>query len=373
MRGKMQISFFAPAGKKAPIDTKTTNDIVDQTWKELTGLRYEKRNRFSSRNISSDIDQASSYFLDAVKCGWRSAGLLYYYSYLNLARAYLASHRKISTKSRTSMSIYHGLKKGKSNSLSILDYEVEIEPPIRNGFTNIFSSFYEVVTKQKWPFSTNITLRISDIIGYSFDIGGELSRLYKIPTVPFEIYSIIRHDQNFACLEFLVPNVRASTVLSKSGKLKLSKHNFVDLPGIPDQYDWRLVYPSVIFNQSLYCVLRSDKFEDNPKKLKKLVNQATASFNNNYAPMPTFTNTFTHWLFMPYLAIHGKMIVWQSLFSEYIIAFALSSILRYQPQILQNGSANSYLMEAWCNESSITALKYFLMLFTDPPIRLQQY
>jgi len=369
----MSLRTFAPTKQNEPINMFTTNDLADQIWNEFIGLRHGTRNSFSSKAITYDIDQARVYFLDAIKSNWRSSGLLYYYSFLNLARAHLISKKKVKSKATLLTPIYHGLRKSTNFFPNIMDFEVIIEPPIKNGFINIFSCFYETVTNQNWPFTTSITLNISDIIGYCSDISGELLNLFTIKREPMIVYSILRADKSDNWLEYLVPDSKIITFLSNSGTYNLSTHKFLDLPPIPDQSDWRLVFPSIIFNQGVYSILRSDRLQENPKNQKFLLNQAIANIGKNYSPCTTHTESNFEWLFMPDLTTNGKTIIWHSIFSDYIIAFALSTILRYQPQILKNGTANSYIMEAWCNESSITALKYFLMLFTDPPRRLQKY
>ena len=368
----MSFALFVPTKNKLPIDAKTTNDQTDQMWKEFIALRYGRRKYFSTNTVSSCIDQASIYFLDALKSNWRSSGLLYYYSFLNLARAFLVAKKKISSKSMNTTRIFHGLTPPMQVFTNIMDFEITILPPKTNNDTNVFSSFYQVVTKQPWPFSNNISLKLRDIVGYCFDISNECRDLFQIQQDVFEVFSILENQNASVFLEFLVPDSMTNVFLSQTSRLNLEKTNFNDLP-VLEQLDWGLIDPQIVFYSSVMAILKTNDLEDSPKNRSLLMNQATKYLRNNYVPVVYCNEISAKWTFTPNLTINGISIPWHPIFSDYIIAFALSNILRYQPQMLQNGTPNSFLMEAWCTQSSITSLKYFLMLFTDPPIRLQKY
>ena len=80
--------------KKQTYTVTTTNEIADQVWKEIVNLRYPKPYNNFPKTTSFWIDQAKTYFLDATHIHWRSAGLLYYYSFLNLAKSYLVKKKE---------------------------------------------------------------------------------------------------------------------------------------------------------------------------------------------------------------------------------------------------------------------------------------
>ena len=128
--------------KEKPVDITTSQDIVQQAWAELTILRHVRR----PKTISPLIDQARAYFEDARPADWRTAGLLYYYSFLNLAKAVLVARRVISFKKLVQVQAYHGLAAPPQSQISLPDYRVEIHPPIVGGKVNVFSSLYRCVT-----------------------------------------------------------------------------------------------------------------------------------------------------------------------------------------------------------------------------------
>ena len=80
---------FIPFGSKKPTDITTTSKPQIQLWQELTMLRHVSgaNSIYARETIAPWIDQAKIYFLDACSSNWKSAGLLYYYSFLNLAKA----------------------------------------------------------------------------------------------------------------------------------------------------------------------------------------------------------------------------------------------------------------------------------------------
>ena len=81
--------FFLLTAKSenAPKKLITQNTFVEQAWQELIMLRHVKGQKHisSPKLIASWIDQAHIYYSDSTHSDWRSAGLLYYYSFLNLA------------------------------------------------------------------------------------------------------------------------------------------------------------------------------------------------------------------------------------------------------------------------------------------------
>ena len=70
---------------KGTLDKRSSQDLVNAAWREFYFLIFNER----IREIEPFVEQAKFYYLDAHKSDWRSGGLLYYYSFLNLAKAYL--------------------------------------------------------------------------------------------------------------------------------------------------------------------------------------------------------------------------------------------------------------------------------------------
>ena len=134
---------YIPYGKHTPLDVITTTEREVQLWQEFTMLRHCKTNVIYGKLVNAPyIDQAKTYYHDAKRCDWKSAGLLYYYSFLNLAKAYIISKRALSGKYMKSTSIYHGLYANPQNPRRIIDFNINIHPPTSNNKKNILASLF---------------------------------------------------------------------------------------------------------------------------------------------------------------------------------------------------------------------------------------
>jgi hypothetical protein len=76
------------------------------------------------------------------------------------------------------------------------------------------------------------------------------------------------------------------------------------------------------------------------------------------------------WIFLQKISISGKEMQWNTLLSDYLFSFILSTILRYYPHQLGFNTKDSYIAEAWCNQAAIESLREYVMLFTNPMITL---
>ena len=102
---------FSPLGVKKTIDIETTTDRELQLWQEFTMIRHNPKSKIYGRKATAPyIDQAKIYYQDARSVNWESAGLLYYYSFLNLAKAFIIRKRSLPSSLLRSSNIYHGLE-----------------------------------------------------------------------------------------------------------------------------------------------------------------------------------------------------------------------------------------------------------------------
>lgn len=372
----MMFIVYPPLGDKVPHDLKTSNDLVSQILQEFVMLRHVS----SSKNVSAHkaiapwIDQANIYFDDAMKSDWRSGGLLYYYSFLNFAKAYLAAKKIVTCKFLKTTSVYHGLSSIPQDITKLTDFEISIHPPTtQKKYKNVFSTLYEGVTMKKWPFKNNLTIKVKDIAGYCSDIGHELFSLFNISSQIIGIQSLIRFNKTEGWFEMVVPKMSAQVIKTHMIPWSLEELPF-NKTTKEDYNDWLLAYPRTTEKMYNFVFLRSPKINlINESKFKPITDDATSRLNEFAIPTVYEQSESPHWLFIPKIQLSNQDIHWHPLLSDYLIAFVLSTILRYQPQLLSQGSSNSFLAEAWCNQSAITALRYFLMLFTNPPLRVETY
>jgi hypothetical protein len=344
------IEFF-PLGEKHVLDLKTSTSLEVQLWQEFVMLRHSTTTKriAAPKSIAPWIDQAKTYFLDAWNSDWRSAGLLYYYSFLNLAKAYLVAKRTFTYKFLDSTSVYHGLSADLQSPTSLSDYTIKVYPQVVGNRHNVFSNFYHTVTKSEWPFSEEISLQLSDVAGYYPEISAELSRLFGISKGIIPVQSLLRLSGNDVWFEMIVPKagvgqIKQAVAPWKLEELEMSKWSE------SDKNDWLIAFHRTPQSLTNHLCLRSDKITSKrqiPSSLyKQVAVEAIQKLEEFAIPQVSESARAPHWLFVPKIKIKGAEILWHPLLSDYLIAFMLSTVLRYQPQLLAKTSQNSFIAEA---------------------------
>jgi hypothetical protein len=372
----MSFIKFIPYGTKTPSDLWTTCESNVQIWQELTMLRHISGQNaiYAKETTSSYIEQAKVYFLDAAKSNWRSAGLLYYYSFLNLAKAHLVTNRAVSGRTLKSTSIYHGLTAAPQRPANIINFQIEIHPPGQNNRRNIFSHFYQKLIGEAWPFNNNISITIEDIVPYCDDISHEIANFYNIERDIIDIYSFARKNNNRWWLEIMVPDFKIPMIQRDIGPFINSVINYAAMTPV-DKHEWLVAHNITASRLQNHSLIRVNEVvftnANENAQYMRLVNDTIGHFNGLILP-PTFHNfdSSPHWNFIPKITLNGRTIKWHPLLSNYLFAFMLSSILRYQPHLFSPNSKDSFIAEAWCNQSASASLRYFLMELTRQNIRI---
>lgn len=372
------IKFF-PIGDKNARIYKTTHDVVNQVWQELVMLRHLGKNSSlaAPKSIASWIDQGKTYYLDAVKCNWRTSGLLYYYSFLNLAKALLVGKRRFTYKLMNSTSSHHGLSAELQDIKNILDYKIKIYPPNARNCNNIFSNLYEVILKEKWPFSNSITITLNDIVGYCLEIYGELRALTSFHAATFPVQSMIRFRDNKVWFEMIVPKHFENHIEENLNTIDFQKYSINQIDDF-DKQEWHHAFFRSGFDLSNITFIRTPPVmantnDEETKEYNKITSEVLSAFYK-YAYHPLAVSELApYWLFVSDITLNNTKLHWHPIFSDYLFSFMLGNVLRYQPQLLSDDDSNYFLSEAWCNQSSIAVLNYFLMQFSKPPLIITRY
>lgn len=365
-----------PYGTKQPLDVWTTCQREIQIWQELTMLRHITGPNaiYARETTSSYIDQAKVYFLDAANSNWRSAGLLYYYSFLNLAKAHLVTNRAVSGRTLKSTSIYHGLTASPQSPTNIINFKIEIHPPGQYNKRNIFSHFYQKLIQESWPFNNTISVNISDVIAYCDEISHEIFNFYNIQRENIEILSMLRKDSTNWWFEMLVPNSKIPIIQRDIGHC-INSIVSANVLNQNDKTDWLTAHNitgSHLQNQSLIRINQIAYTAANEnQQVGQLIKNLPNQFNGFI--LPTSTHNFDlnlAWHFVPKLTLHGVAMKWHPLLSNYLFAFMLSSVLRYQPHLFTPNTKDAFMAEAWCNQSASSSLRYFLMELSKQNLRI---
>lgn len=365
---------FIPDPNHFPQTVETTADVSVQIWQELVKQRYVESaiNQTAFAETSHFVDQAKIYFFDALKSEHRSAGLLYYYSFLNLAKATLAVKGIATPIELIQTSVYHGLKADPQNPADLVDFQFVIHPPTSKGNRkNIFALLYKAVTKQDWPFDQSIQISLRDIVNYCFEISTELNDLYSISRSVINIQSLIRVEGNNQWVEMLIRSDKSSKIITEelqNWPLQTIQGNQVSPT---DRQDWLLAFHILAHQLERVILLRSIQLPKDTGNQKTLVSQCHQNLGPSLVHLPIDPEDQAFWFYVPKITLKSKQLHWHPMLSDYLFSFVLSTLLRYQPYLLEQGSKNYFLTEAWCNQSPITTLRYFLMLLTSPPLRIK--
>jgi hypothetical protein len=117
--------------------------------------------------FQSFVRQAKSYYGSAKTLHYRSSSLLYYYSFLNLVKAYLLLREPQRIMGRTAQSVAHGLRYRTSTVNT--DFQREI---IRVD-QGIFPTFYEAQTSSGISTARDSFLNIVNLLSYPTEIASQ--------------------------------------------------------------------------------------------------------------------------------------------------------------------------------------------------------
>ncbi|MBA3074163.1 MAG: hypothetical protein FP831_11240, partial [Anaerolineae bacterium] len=266
----MTFILCIPTKDYLPVEVKTTNDLAEQILEELEYLKFGKNKLFSTNAISSCIKQACIYYRDAKSVNWRSSGLLYYYSFLNLAKAYLGGKKMVTSTELTTTKILHGITADPLQIITnLMDFEIKIYPPTQNNSINTFSKFYESVTKKRWPFTGNILIQIKEIVGFSYEISREFQSLFNISPCVIPVRSMIIDDGRSMWLDLLIPSSYDTVFQSQIINMPLDKKQFLELSHF-EKEQWLLSHAQVTKSYLSDYVLKTHEInytQDNREKV----------------------------------------------------------------------------------------------------------
>jgi len=352
---------------------QTSNALINQIWQEFVMIRHLPNPSVTLPGFAPWIDQAKTYYLDAAKSDWRSGGLLYYYSFLNLAKAFLVYKGILTHSSLVSTSLYHGLSSNPQSPARLTDFKFTIHPTAADRM-NVFSMLYESVTGKQWPHPTQVTVNLASILGHCSDVSSELEALYGIKHQVFRAQSLIRISGDTVWFEMAVHESNAEQIRSYLTpwiveEVKLGQLNEMD------KMDWLLSChrPAISFTD--HAILRAEKrpftSADKNSTIQTIMNEAGNRLRDFSLPTVVGESFSPRWLFVCDATIGDQNLRWHPLLSNYLTAFVISTILRYQPQLLDPKTRDYFLAEAWCSQAAVTTLRHFLMLFTAPPLTIE--
>lgn len=331
------ISEVETVGNKFLLDRGISRRIVTRVFKHFRGY----------------IRQAKSYYNSAKILHSRSAGLLYYYCFLNLAKAaVLIQHPEIGGKR-----IGHGiscLPKGfprfKTETIKILD-------------DGIFPLFY------KWYFSTPIrhqSLNVQSLFNYCSDISYQCTLAGFGNCKLLEGYYVHVVDKNNHTGWPLIGIADSKQGERYRQSIADLYKNFeqVELPLFSGREYFKMdnsqLMAFTFFQSKQVFNWISDNvppfLESRDLVIKTLGNLVQANY---------FDNNFDYYISLPYLP--NRQIAMDETIAIYLIMYYLSNLVRYNPGYLEEllSKKESWLIDSFVRSCSLTFLRSMISRITN--------
>ncbi len=336
---------------------KSTRPINDEIFSSLhylseieeVGHDFIRSNGFKTKReikktyslFQAFIRQGKTFFESADSLEYRAQPLFYYYSFLNLTKAYLC----IRNPSIFSNKLYHGLVHKHKNT-KFTDQTIQTN----NG---VFPSLYEQLTGK--PIRKGTTLNISALFGYIPEIGHEynlvkygvrkntagISRTFSNKSDEYwPFLAIIRNEELFKNVKYF--------------KRMFSFFDQVDMP----KGDARNALNLDAANWAHYIYLQGNKTykPDSNGNISGILPETIETVKNCIIPMTTKSELDFH-IFMPLK--RNMQIDFNDILASYVIMYYLGSLVRYFPDYLESllNSKHAWIIENFTKSVSSSFLK----------------
>lgn len=318
------------------------------------GLQPQSLHQEIFKYFQAFVRQAKSYYGSAKALHYRSSSLLYYYSFLNLVKAYLLLRNPQRIIGRTAQAVNHGLSYRSSTTNT--DFQLET---IRVS-QGIFPMFYEAETSNTISTAKTSTLNITNLLSYPTDLGypyqlvgygdskilpalavGVIDRTQK------QSWTIIGIPTHTNLNDFLKLHVN---FLNTYQEVEINKDLLATIVGIgvPELSYYRFFQDKTILPMFIDIVPVYDLME-------KIINALKPYFSAHY-----FDDNKDFDLVLPYQdATNPVPIPMNEALSIYAVMFYLSSLVRYRPNYLESllNHKPAWLIENFVNGTPETFLR----------------
>ncbi len=357
-----------PVSKNRPV-MFTSNDIERELWNTLEyyseveevglnliqtkGLQPQSLYQEIFKHFRAFVRQAKSYYGSAKALHYRSSSLLYYYSFLNLVKAYLLLKDPQRIMGRTNQAVTHGLSYRTSTTNT--DFQLEV---IRVG-QGIFPMFYEAQTSNVISIQGNSVLRVIDLLSYPSDLAYQYELTgYGSNRILFSLAtSVADRTQNQSWTIIGIPAVTnldnfltlPINFFKTYEEVQTDKNRFTLIFGrdTPELQGFRF------FQDRTTISFLPNGIVDLNAHIDKISNALSPYFSVHY-----FDDNFDFELVLPYQdATNSKP--FNEALAIYTVMFYLSSLVRYRPAYLEEllNHKPAWLIESFVNSTPETFLR----------------
>ncbi len=300
------------------------------------------------------VRQAKSYYSSAKTLHYRSSSLLYYYSFLNLVKAYLLL---IQPQRIMDQKIHHGLTYDIPTTNT--DFQLEIIG-VRRG---AFPMFYEAQIAIAISTATGSSLNIVNLLGYPTEIASQyhLAGYGDLNTLPSIAAIAIDRPNNQSWIIFGIP-----ATSSLNGFLSLHVNFLNNYQEVQINKDLlRLVFDISVPELSTFrffqeitttpTLAASSGVVDSTVPVQKIINDLNPYYSSHY-----FDDNRDLDIVIPYTdTINITPMPINEVLAIYAAMFYLSSLVRYRPDYLEAllNTKPAWLIENFVNSTPETFLR----------------
>lgn len=358
-----------PVSKNKALDLYTSIDVHEELWSIIKSVSEVKESGIKLiakhgiggslkqekifKEFRAFIRQGENYFRSAINLSYRSSALLYYYSFLNLAKAYIKLKQP---------DIPNRINHGLSPKITTTNTDLSKQFVSISNNRDVFPRLYEIEGNSSRRINK---LNISQLLSYAEDISHQYESAKFGKSRIFSCYLKIlgNKEKNEWWTLIGIPKKADIDKYKKSFDNFFKSFDFLDIPEGSELSRFRIeikrnfnIDPWEAIEFNFYQNKEVIKMPDDSVPWYKLVCKIYDIFSNNISEK-YFRYPYDFCLNLPYRL--NNQIVINEFLAIYVIMFFLSSLVRYNPDYLEDifESKDAWLIESFVKSCPLKFLR----------------
>jgi hypothetical protein len=341
--------------------TSTSADVADELWAAIcyfaevpdAGIELLKSRGIQGPSLDdaflsfqSFLRQARAFFYAARGASWRSSPMIYYYAFLNLAKALIVTKWPEKVRHRVSHGLSHQLKDG--------GLEVQTLTVQREG---VFPLLYEFLFGEKMV--EGLSFEILSLLAYCTDVADEIVNVKKsrFRTLPGKSRFEVNAREAYATLAIGSFENFEDCVEAKEHFYKTFEE--VELPNEHRREEFGFLAEEASgwrYFETIEAVMRSEGDKVDP--VVKVHRQCSAALGSYLLEYP-YTGEALDFLLCRPIAC-PKPIFFNEILGIYSVLFFLSSLVRYYPRYFEGAlvTKDVWMIDVFVRSAPMTLLRY---------------
>lgn len=318
------------------------------------GIKDKRQLKSVGTSFSSYITQARNFYTYAQNSDYRSAALLYYYSFLNLAKAKLV----IEKPELVDKKFIHGIERKKDTG-DILKQTCGTKTIHSRNVVGTFNELYELRFNKQLK-ATN-AVSINDLLGYCTGVQVEYQKVTgTVPKVAPVLYHIaIDAERKKSWVKLAVFDWGRLSKFKTTFKPFTDEFSKISISNISRQLSWEISPYSIMWYTFFESNTEFDFLGTETLDTFSCDDQLKKLFMSNYQP-ELYNRNGGFQLLAPLR--QNLQMPGDELIAIYAIMFHLSEVVRYKPElfetVLSNETKSGWLIKNFIESCPSTFLQY---------------